>query len=142
MATYKTLNINKVIADTEDKLLAVIKNSIQDLIEEVSKPQKAGGKMHVDTGFLRSSGTAALNELPVGPTEGEKRQTGQKGVLYTYNPSGAIHDALIKMTINDMFVFGWTARYAEIREIYDGFLVSGCDKWQEIVNNNARKLRK
>ena len=35
---------------------AVIKTTVQDMAEEMQKPQARGGLMPVDTGFLRNSG--------------------------------------------------------------------------------------
>ena len=136
--------MDKFVLDTEEKILAVTKNSIQELIEEASKPEKAGGKMHVDTGFLRASGGAALNEIPVGPTEGRERNPGEEGVLpeySNYDVSSVIGAVLPDMKIGDVFYFGWTARYALYRELYDGFLKSACDNWQRIVNKNIQGLK-
>ena len=47
------VKLDKIIANTEKKMFAVFKDSFQDLIEEASTPVSAGGKMRVDTGFLR-----------------------------------------------------------------------------------------
>ena len=48
----------------KDKMLAVLKQSIKDLVEDANTTVNDGGRMRVDTGFLRSSGVAALNEIP------------------------------------------------------------------------------
>ena len=136
--------IDKFVNKTEEKILAVMKNSVQELVEEASRPERAGGKMHVDTGFLRASGVAALNDIPVGPTEGRKRSSGEEGVLpeyAKYNPSSSVGAVLADMKMGDTFYFGWTARYALYRELYDGFLKSACDNWQLIVNKNIRRLK-
>ena len=119
--------IDRVVADTEEKMLAVVKNSIQEVVEDAQTPLSKGGKIHVDTGFLRSSGQAQLNQIPVGQTEGRKRADGEVGV---------------KMKIGDVFYFGWTARYAQIREIYDGFMESAVMKWKQIVDGQIRRLKK
>lgn len=137
--------IDRVVADTKNKMLAVVKNSIQEVVEDAQTPLAKGGKMHVDTGFLRSSGQARLNQLPVGQTEGRDRAEGEMGVLPEYAiPDNAdyILPTLAKMKIGDTFYFGWTARYAQIREIYDGFMESAVMKWKQIVDSQIRRLKK
>lgn len=137
--------IDKIVADTEEKMLAVVKNSIQEVVEDAQTPLSKGGKIHVDTGFLRSSGQAQLNQIPVGQTEGRERADGEIGVLPEYAvPDNAdyILPTLAKMKIGDVFYFGWTARYAQIREIYDGFMESAVMKWKQIVDGQIRRLKK
>lgn len=137
--------IDKVVADTKDKMLKVVRNSIQEVVEEAQTPLAKGGKIHVDTGFLRSSGQAQLNQLPVGQTEGRDRAEGEMGVLPEYVvPDNAdyILPTLWKMKIGDTFYFGWTARYAQIREIYDGFMESAVMKWKQIVDSQIRSIKK
>lgn len=137
--------IDRVVADTKDKMLKVVRNSIQEIVEDAQTPVKKGGKMHVDTGFLRSSGQAQLNQLPVGQTEGRERAEGETGVLPEYaisDKADYILPTLWKMKIGDTFYFGWTARYAQIREIYDGFMESAVMKWKQIVDSQIRSIKK
>lgn len=137
--------LKMVLKNVREVAFKVYKQSIQDLIEEASLPQRKGGKMHVDTGFLRSSGVAAINKVPEGQAEGRRRQAGEKGVLLEYSKYDAgttVQNALINLKPNDTFYFGWTARYALIREIYDGFLESACDKWQFFLDKNFKKVAK
>lgn len=144
-ASKKVKNFTK---NAEKIILAVLKNSIQEVIIEAQRPLRDGGKMHVDTGFLRHSGTASLNELPKGLIEGRERNEGEVGVLPEYNisdessPGSFIHDVLARMTANDTFYFGWTAHYAQYRELYDGFLASASKKWSKIVENQIRRIIK
>lgn len=125
----------------QDKMLAVLKQSIKDLVEDANTTVSDGGRMRVDTGFLRSSGVAALNEIPKGPKEGRKRNSGEIGILYSYD-SGPINVILAKMKLTDKFYFGWSAWYAEVRESYDGFLSAAIQKWNQIVENNIRRVKK
>ena len=137
--------IDKVVADTKEKMFAVVKNSIQDVVEDAQTPLAKGGKMRVDTGFLRSSGQAQLNQLPVGETEGRERAEGEVGVLPEYavpDKPDYILPTLAKMKIGDIFYFGWTANYAKTREIYDAFMESAIMKWKQIVDSQIRRLRK
>ena len=133
--------VDKWVADTEKNIMAVIKNSIEDLVDEASVPVKSGGKMPVDTGFLRLSGTGAVNQMPEGEGRGRNRNLGEIGVIYQSNPTGAIKPMLIKFEMGDTFYFGWTAIYAPLMNIKYGFLDSAVQNWSDIVANNVRKLK-
>jgi hypothetical protein len=137
--------IDKFVADSKEKMLAVVKNSIQEVVQDAQTPIAKGGKMPVDTGFLRSSGTANLNNTPSGEILGRKRLPGEEGVLADYavdDKASYLTDTLIKMKIGDTFFFGWTAIYAKRQEVYNGFMESAIMNWQNIVNNQVRRLHK
>lgn len=145
MADSFNVIMDKFVADSKDKMLKVVKNSIKEVVQDAQRPVKKGGKMRVDTGFLKSSGQAQLNQIPKGEIRGRKRKKGEEGVLPEYAmPDNAdyILPTLGKMKIGDTFYFGWTAIYASSREIYDGFMESAVMKWKEIVDNQIRRLRK
>lgn len=125
----------------EKKALAVMKDSIQDLIEESSRPVDDGGRMPVDTGFLRFSGKASLNVPPTGPIRGRHRLGKENGTIYPSDISGSVKNNLIKMKFGDAFYYGWSAIYASIQEFRYGFLVSACAKWKAFVNYNIRRLK-
>lgn len=136
---------NAIVDRTKAKMFAVAKNSFQDLIIEATTPVKNGGRMRVKTGFLRSSGQAALNEIPVGESEGREPLPGETGVLpeyANYNPIGSLQSVLAHMTENDTVYYGWCANYAKYRELYDGFLASACQNWQTIVDKHIRSINK
>lgn len=139
------VKLDKIIANTEKKMFAVFKDSFQDLIEEASTPLSAGGKMRVDTGFLRSTGSGAINEIPEGESVGRKRNPGEIGVLSeysNYNFTSSLQTLLVKMRPEDTIYWGWSANYASVREFYDGFLISACQNWRTYVDNNTRRLKK
>lgn len=137
-----TGKINKFVANTEQLMLDVTKNALQDLIEDATRPVKEGGRMPVDTGFLRLSGTGAINEIPKGETKGRERLPGEVGEIYKSNPSGSVASILEKLKLGDTFYYGWTARYAIYQEFKHGFLVSHCAKWQEYIKRNVKNLSK
>lgn len=144
MADNFDVQIDKIVADTKEKMFAVVKNSIQEVVQDAQTPVAKGGLMRVDTGFLRSSGIAALNEIPSGPSEGRKREPGEIGVLpeYKYDEKGFLTSILLKMKMGDTFYFGWTAKYAEIRELFDGFMETALMRWEDIVKEQVRRLKK
>lgn len=137
--------IDNFVNKNKEKMLDVVKDSIKITVREAQKPVAKGGKIHVDTGFLRSSGLAGLNQIPSGPGKGRDRRAGEVGVLpeyANYEEENYLIPVLAKMKIGDRFYFGWTARYARIRELYDGFLDSAVVKWSETVNNVIKGLKK
>lgn len=140
-----SVKMDKIVANTKEKMFAVFKDSFQDLIEDASTPVKAGGKLRVDTGFLRSTGSGAINAVPMGESEGRKRLPGEVGVLpeyATYDFKPSLQALLIKMKSEDTIYWGWSANYARYREFYDGFLISACQNWKTYVDNNTRRLKK
>lgn len=140
-----SVKMDKIIANSKEKMFAVFKDSFQDLIEEASRPDDDGGKLRVDTGFLRSTGSGALNAVPRGESEGRKRLPGEIGVLpeysnYDFKPS--LQSLLLQMKPDNTIYWGWSANYAKYRELYDGFLISACQNWKTYVENNTRRLKK
>lgn len=138
--------IDKFVVDTQEKMLAVMRTSIDAVVKETQLPRKQGGRMRVDTGFLRWSGVSALNQIPRGPIRGRKRGKldPKEGMLAEYAGDGgkAVVTNLSRMKIGDVFYFGWTAHYARYREAYDGFLAAALQNWQTHVNNAVKRLKK
>lgn len=119
--------IDNFVIKSEDRLLAVVKEAIAETADEVQTPKAKGGKMPVRSGFLRSSGLGAVNKIPSGPTRGDPS--------LTYQWSGnSIELELEKLQIGDTFTFGWTAVYAGVQEVYNGFLDSALQNWQSKVD--------
>lgn len=137
--------MDKAIEKVKQQMLSVVKNAIRKTVEEAQRSDDDGGKMRVDTGFLRWSGTASLNSIPSGLSQGRLRQKGEVGVLPEYvmdNEGGKmLNECLINMKLGDVLYFGWTARYAKYREIYDGFMVSAVNNFNFYINEEARRLK-
>lgn len=125
----------------ERALLAVARDAISEVAEQANTPVSKGGRMRVDTGFLRASAVAELNQIPSGPTEGRARSAGETGAIYSPNAE-SLNLVLAKMKLGDTVFFGWTARYAKYRETYDAFLETALQNWQGIVNVSIRKFRR
>lgn len=133
--------VNKFADKGAEKLLAVARDAINSVVEQANTPVSKGGRMRVDTGFLRASGVAELNQIPSGPTEGRARSAGETGEIY-HPDSGNLNLILAKMKLGDTVFYGWTARYAKYRETYDGFLETALQNWQSIVNVSIRKFQR
>lgn len=121
----------------EANMLLVIKQSLQETIEEANQPTGKGGKMRVDTGFLRASGIGSVNNAPTGQSRPEGLDDPS---FIAYDPK-AYTGAIASLAIGDTFYYGWVAHYAQYREHYDGFLGSALQNWQQTVTRNAQKAR-
>lgn len=130
-----TTQVDKMILNNEKRLTALMRMSVQDMIDDANTPTAKGGKMRVDTGFLRASGKLSFTGMPTGPTRGEKGQS------YVYNETAHViklGEYKLGMTI----FYGWTANYAKYREAYDGFMASAQKKWKSFVQKNAAEIMK
>lgn len=130
--------IDEIVIRTEKRMLLVVQASIQEMIKDAQIPVKKGGRMRVKTGFLRSSGVAALNAAPTGLGRGDRKAPDN---FYKWN-GDAVFSIIARMKIGDAFYFGWTAKYARLREAKDGFLELALQKWQSFVDAEIAYYRK
>lgn len=137
-----TAQTTEFVQSTIKRMRALALQSTQELINEVQTPVAKGGKMRIDTGFLRASGQVSLNGMPTGPGIGRKRgpDDPQDTVLYPTKDAAIVE--LEGFTLGRTIFFGWTANYAKYREAFDGFLISGVQNWQTIVNRVTAKIVK
>lgn len=133
--------VDEFIITTEKRKLALTRQSLQDVIELANVPVAKGGKMRVDTGFLRNTGAATLNAPVMGPGRGDPNAPA--GFYDNGNKlmGTSVTEALANLKLGDVFRFGWTANYAVYREAYDGFLESALMRWQKIVDRNVDIIR-
>lgn len=125
--------IDRFIVDTERKLLEVIQGALTDLTN-TANTAKPEGRLPKKTGFLQHSAAAAVNARPIGPTKGDKKLT------YTYNASQVLQ-IIANLKIGDTFYYGWTAEYARVQEVRNGFLEGAVMKWQSFVDRAVNRLR-
>ena len=154
--------VNKFARKYEARLRAVARTAVQDTIaiaQEVGMPPNAaqgavsvggvlgggGGRMRVDTGFLRASIQAALNAMPSGPSTNEGTHGGKKKYPIGKQAAGEpVAVTLLQWDPNKsgkIFV-GWTAEYARHREAQDGFLRGAVEKWDATVYKAVKKVEK
>lgn len=131
---HLTADVDDFVKESLLRLRALPLQATQYLIDNVQTPTGKGGKMRVDTGFLRASGHVSLIGMPTGPVRGEK------GQAYVWKEVDAIVD-LAGFQIGQTIYFGWTANYAKYREAYDGFLISGVQRWQEFVDRVCDEIK-
>jgi len=127
--TKFSAQVSDFVRATKERQKAVFKASAQDVVADAQKPTAKGGRMRVDTGFLRNSHVSGLN--------GAYNNTGPESYVLTI--AGA--------KIGDTITGGWTANYAKHREFGargqapDFFLRGAAQKWPQFVNKNAAILK-
>lgn len=134
MSEKFSVSIEKFADKAQARTLAVAQMSIQNVIDDAQQPVAKGGRMRVDTGFLRASGSASLSGMPSGPVRGNAKDF--------YSPDGqSVTLTLAQFKLGMTFWFGWTANYARAREAKDAFLRLAAQKWPQFVSENIRKAK-
>ena len=129
MAKSFSAQVDDWIAKSERLSMAVLQQATQAVINEANTPAGKGGRMRVDTGFLRNSLKANIGSMPSGASSPGNWDDSE--VVLT----------LVRLQPGQVFYAGWTANYARPREHFDGFLRMAAQKWQEQVDAAARQLR-
>jgi hypothetical protein len=132
-----TADVEDFVKETNERMEAVMRASLNDVVENAQTPVAKGGRMRVHTGFLRASGRASLEGWPSGP---DVRPSDAKPGQYSYDGESVVA-VLSKLKVGDTFHFGWTANYARYRELYDGFLEAALQHWGRIVAFHTEALR-
>jgi HK97 gp10 family phage protein len=128
MTTF-TAQIKAFTDRAKEKMETVVKQSAQEVFSIAQTPKARGGRMPVDTGFLRNSMVASLNGSTVG------------------GGADAYVLAVAGMDLGDTVFAGWTANYARFMEYGTSktpanyFMLSAAQQWQAIVARNAELVR-
>ena len=128
MGTF-TAQIKAFADKSKEKLEAVVKQSAQEVFSIAQTPKAQGGRMPVDTGFLRNSLIASLNGSTVGGGAD----------AYVLAVAGA--------ELGDTIFAGWSAVYARHMEYGTSrtpgnfYMLSAAQQWQAIVARNAALVR-
>lgn len=129
MAGTFTAQIRAFTDKTKEKLETVVKQSAQEVFSIAQTPKAQGGRMPVDTGFLRNSLISQLNGSTVSGGSD----------AYTMAVAGA--------ELGDTIFAGWTADYAKHMEYGTSktpgnfYMLSAAQQWQAIVAKNAELVR-
>jgi hypothetical protein len=118
---------------SEQRMAAVMKESVQRLVTQIQNPIGHGGWMPVDTGFLRASFQLSLDGVPTGVTE-------NTGAPVAYDASATTR-VLLKWSVGQTIYGGWTANYAVYMEAYYAFARRGMQNWANIVRTVAIEAR-
>jgi hypothetical protein len=141
-----TLSFSAAVAQWADKaegaVEAIFKEATQEVVEEMQRPVGQGGRMRVDTGFLRASLLASSTSMPAINAAAKPVEGG------TYTPDfGQIEAVIAGADIGDTLYFGYTASYAGYREYgangqpADGFVRLAAQNWPIIVDRKAAELK-
>lgn len=140
-STYSA-QVDRDVADTKAKLLAVHKEAVQRQVEDMQTPVGAGGNLRVDTGFLRASLKAAVgqaNFAMTAPPDGE-------AVKFSYD-AGEVTLIIAQAQIEDAIEVVYTANYALAREFGargqpgDRWVALAGQRWQQNVEGVVADLK-
>ncbi len=129
MAGSFSADLQRFSKRVQARALDVARESIQDVIDDAQTPKAKGGRMPVDTGFLRNSLASGLNGSFGTPDENS----------YTLT--------IGQLDLGDVARFAWTAEYAIFQELgtsaFAGnhFVGVAAAKWPQFVEANARRIR-
>lgn len=125
-----SVTLERFAEKSEQRMKAVMQMSVQDVIDDAQLSVAKGGRMRVDTGFLRASGTASLTGMPSGPVRGDKD--------FYADDSAAIELVIAGFGPGKTFWFGWSANYARAREAKDAFLRMAAQRFPFYVKKNIQ----
>jgi HK97 gp10 family phage protein len=129
MANSFTADLRKFGEKVQRRARDVARQSIQDVVEDAQTPKAKGGRMPVDTGFLRNSLVSGIDRN-YGPPSPESY------VL-----------AIAGLEIGDTVQFNWTAEYAIFQELGTSkmsgnhFVGVAAAKWPQFVKANAERVK-
>lgn len=140
MAGSFSATIDAWVAESQRRLEAVVKTAAQDVAEEITRPVGAGGRMKIDTGYLRASLLASTAAMPMIDRDSRPAEGGVYG-----DPNVSLVIAGAQM--GEPIYLGFTASYAAHREYGargqspDGFVRGAADQWQRIVREAVSKVK-
>lgn len=120
----------------ERRQRAVFQTSTQILARNVRRPVGRGGRMRVDTGFLRASLMASTSAMPQ-ISRDARPQDGR-----TYAPDNSVELVLLGLKSGDTLWLGFTAAYAGFRESRDAFVRTEAQRWPQIVDEATARVRR
>lgn len=132
--------IDAFVARNGKVLRAIQNESVERTIRIAQLSDDKGGRMRVDTGFLRASGQISFNGMPTGPAV-KPSDAMANDPRYDWT-SGPIIVAIATAPIGAEIHWGWTANYARYREYEDGFLRVAVQQWPKTVAEVTEELKR
>lgn len=105
---------------------AVMQESVQAVVNEAQTPIAKGGRMPIQTGYLRNSCTANIGGMP---REGDNGGDAQ------------IANTLVSWKPGQTLYIGWVASYSRAMNVKYGFLSLAAQNWKKHVDATVRNLR-
>lgn len=129
-------DVNRHLEKYRKRLNFVARDSVQRLVNDAQRNTAKGGRMRVDTGFLRASIQAKTGSMPSGPSSNETKRIYSGDTQADGIPIAA---ALIRwQPAREPIFIGWTANYARWREYQDGFMRGATERWPEFVRRSVK----
>lgn len=128
MARTFAAQVDAWASKSDRRMTAIFRESTQRVGEQAQTNYNEGGKLPIDTGFLRQSYSVSLSGMPFGvsvPPDGQSS--------FSYD-SGPVDLVIASAGIGDVISGGWVANYAIYMEERFGFLRSAAQNWSAIVN--------
>ena len=119
-----------------EALTALVRQSAQDVEQAASTPRAAGGRMPIDTGFLRNSVVTTVDGSTPGPTGIGLSRDQRFASLGHPNTQAALSQA----QVGNIIMLTWTAFYAAYVEHNTMFMRGAIEMWDAIVEENARAI--
>lgn len=143
MAGTFSAQVSAWVAISERRIETVFKEAAQDVISEmqevgpsVANPDSTGtGNMPVDTGALRASLQAALNQ----PSDVVFRPPAGKNIAYDPSPIALV---IASAKVGDTIYATYSVAYARAMEERYGFTRLAAQNWQSIVNRAAVRVKR
>lgn len=138
--TEFSASIASWVAKSEKLIEAVVKESSQRVVNEMQKSRASGGRIPVDTGFLRASLVPSINVTAVTLRE-------NAGGVVSGDPDSQVALKLAGMKLGDTFYAVYGANYAAAVNYGSqgrapaGFVEGATSQWSTIVNSVTIELK-
>lgn len=133
MSKSFSAQVNEHIRKSKARMEAVVKTAAQAVVNDASTPVAKGGRMPVDTGFLRNSLSAAIGTMPQGPSDPMVEGQGDLD---------AVSLVIANMKAGQTLYMGWSAAYSRPMEARYGFRDAAAQKWQQHVNAAVEEAKR
>lgn len=133
--------ISAWVRERNERETAVFRESAQRLIEVMQTPVSQGGRMRVDTGFLRASLMVSLGDanFSIRQAPPDPRKPGDTSVIYQPSDAAVV---IAQAEIADKITATYTAAYARAREYRgDAFRAMAVMQWPQIVSEVCREAQ-
>jgi len=116
----------------------VLKESAQRVVGEAQTVTGEGGNMRIDTGFLRASGQASVDEITATPVARPVDWAEQSSSEDPTQRDVAL--VLSGIQLGQTFYFVYAANYARAREAKDGFVKLAAQRWTSVVSQVVSEI--
>lgn len=123
------LQVDAWATRTEAAQTEILHSALRELVDEVTRPQSAGGHLPVVTGNLGNSiAVSTLGRVTYDWTTKKFR-----------NPADAVNNAIAGVAVGQTAWIGFRAPYAHKIEVDNGFLRLAAQRWPQIVVEAVRR---